>query len=238
MKILIAGEGGQGVQLISNIIADCAYRQKINTSIIPHYGVEMRMGISFAYIQLAKENIYYPKFAKADLLVVMSKRQIEIPKNFIDKKTLIINAISLDKIIKNNGLSPRSLNMLVLGIIVKELSNTEFALNKFIVKEEIKNKFAEKNELLSNNIKSYEFGLLLDKTEYDKNLSNIKQNDFLPIVDNDKDKIHVKFPDLCKGCGLCILKCPVSALSWSEDKINYILKPIPKLNLSKCISCM
>lgn len=27
---------------------------------------------------------------------------------------------------------------------------------------------------------------------------------------------HTLFPSLCKGCGLCIIKCPQEALSWSD----------------------
>ena len=31
-----------------------------------------------------------------------------------------------------------------------------------------------------------------------------------------KGRFHL-FPGLCKGCGLCIEKCPVNTISWAEE---------------------
>jgi len=116
MKILISGEGGQGVQLISQIIADAAFSQNFNVSYIPHYGVEMRMGISFGFVQIQKETINYPKFI-TEILVVMTLRELEISLSYIDKNTHIINALQLSQYLEKNNLTSRSLNMLVLGIL-------------------------------------------------------------------------------------------------------------------------
>lgn len=35
------------------------------------------------------------------------------------------------------------------------------------------------------------------------------------MTESAKAKIYV-FTDLCKGCGLCIEKCPKDAIGWSE----------------------
>lgn len=35
------------------------------------------------------------------------------------------------------------------------------------------------------------------------------------MTESAKSKIYV-FTDLCKGCGLCIEKCPKDAIGWSE----------------------
>jgi len=43
------------------------------------------------------------------------------------------------------------------------------------------------------------------------------------------------FPGLCKGCGLCIAKCPSEALSWS-DVLGVYGTPAVVTN-DKCITC-
>ena len=61
-KILIAGEGGQGVQSLSKILLDILNNKDFHISFVPNYGVEQRGGVSLGYIQFGTENIYYPKF--------------------------------------------------------------------------------------------------------------------------------------------------------------------------------
>lgn len=45
------------------------------------------------------------------------------------------------------------------------------------------------------------------------------------------------FPELCKGCGLCIEKCPVKAIAFSKSKLGYLSTPTVEINNKKCISC-
>ena len=51
-----------------------------------------------------------------------------------------------------------------------------------------------------------------------------------------KQKITI-FSHLCKGCGLCILKCPVKAIKFSKTKLGYYGTPTVEANESICISC-
>lgn len=44
------------------------------------------------------------------------------------------------------------------------------------------------------------------------------------------------FPDYCKGCGLCIVKCPVKCISWSEG-LGVYGTPRVKADMEKCILC-
>lgn len=45
------------------------------------------------------------------------------------------------------------------------------------------------------------------------------------------------FPSLCKGCGLCIEKCPVKTLAWS-DKLGVYGTPTPQVKEDiPCIGC-
>lgn len=44
------------------------------------------------------------------------------------------------------------------------------------------------------------------------------------------------FPDLCKGCGLCIEKCPVKVIYWSEQ-LGFMGTPAVKTRIEGCIVC-
>ena len=45
------------------------------------------------------------------------------------------------------------------------------------------------------------------------------------------------FPHLCKGCGLCIEKCPVKTLEWS-NKLGVYGTPAPHVKEEiPCIAC-
>lgn len=82
-KILIAGEGGQGVQSIGELLAEAAFQAGKEALYIPNFGVEQRGGVSIAFVQIADGAIGAPKFQKADLLAVLSKRSAERTKGYL-----------------------------------------------------------------------------------------------------------------------------------------------------------
>ena len=44
------------------------------------------------------------------------------------------------------------------------------------------------------------------------------------------------YPGLCKGCGLCIHKCPTKVIVWSEE-LGVYGTPRVKPNMEGCIVC-
>ncbi|HHW12915.1 MAG TPA: pyruvate oxidoreductase subunit gamma [Firmicutes bacterium] len=90
LKIIIAGEGGQGVQTIGELLAEAAFQAGKQALYIPNFGVEQRGGVSVAYVQIADEAIGAPKFAKADLLTVLSKRSAERTKGYLRPGTIYL----------------------------------------------------------------------------------------------------------------------------------------------------
>ena len=44
------------------------------------------------------------------------------------------------------------------------------------------------------------------------------------------------FPSLCKGCGLCIAKCPVKCMSWSSE-LGVYGTPRVQADPETCIGC-
>ena len=97
LKILLAGEGGQGIQSIAEILAEAANSEGKEALYIPNFGVEQRGGISMAYLQITESGnqIGAPKFELADILIALSSRAIARTKHHAGKDTIYIYDNSL-----------------------------------------------------------------------------------------------------------------------------------------------
>lgn len=235
-KILLTGEGGQGVQTVAKIISDAAYQSNYEICFMPHYGVEMRMGISLAYLQISHEKISYPKFNHADFLLILAARDLEQIQNFISPKTKVINCLNIQDYLKENKLSSKVINMLALGIMVKELNEIDINLPDKIIQQIITKELGSKPGL-EQNLQAYELGKRISKEKYLINLSTKIDRSQNTIYNFDQKKNYWQFPSLCKSCGICLEHCPTKALTWSNDKLSYISRPMPEVNLEKCIAC-
>jgi 2-oxoglutarate ferredoxin oxidoreductase subunit delta len=61
--------------------------------------------------------------------------------------------------------------------------------------------------------------------------------DFKPKEFKNKDKKIVVFHGLCKGCGLCLIKCPFGAISFSAKDAGVYSTPTVEIDLEKCTAC-
>lgn len=89
-KIALAGEGGQGVQSVANILAEAANDNGQEAIYIPNFGVEQRGGVSIAYVQIDEKVIGSPKFKIADIVVALSDRAIERTKRYVGPETVFV----------------------------------------------------------------------------------------------------------------------------------------------------
>lgn len=121
MKILFAGEGGQGVQTAAQVMAKAAFKEKKKVLYIPNFGVEQQGGASIAFLVIDKKPVVYPKFEKADILVILSERIVQRVERYQGAETKVIRA-------KDN-----------LSALKKILS-----LTKIVKKENVKNALKEK----------------------------------------------------------------------------------------------
>lgn len=128
MNILFAGDGGQGVQTIASIISEVIFEnKKYHISAIPNFGLEQRGGVSLVFVKISEEEIKYPKFSEADVVLILSKQSRERIKNYVGDKTKVLDIKDYEK---------------ELGEIAK-LNNNIFLLAKlsdFLEKEKILNK--------------------------------------------------------------------------------------------------
>ncbi|TWH48141.1 2-oxoacid:acceptor oxidoreductase family protein [Sporomusa sp. KB1] len=95
VKVAIAGEGGQGVQSIAEILAEAANEEGKNALYIPNFGVEQRGGVSIAFVQISDDEIGFPKFQKADILIPVSPRAVQRTTMYAGKDTVYIYDNSL-----------------------------------------------------------------------------------------------------------------------------------------------
>lgn len=110
LKILLAGEGGQGIQSIAEILAEAANSEGKEALYIPNFGVEQRGGISMAYLQITEsgQKIGAPKFEVADILIALSSRAIARTRHHAGKDTIYIYDNSL--------IEPAQVNDQIVGV--------------------------------------------------------------------------------------------------------------------------
>lgn len=95
IKIAIAGEGGQGVQAIGDILAEAGNEEGKEALYIPNFGIEQRGGVSLAFVQIADEQIGSPKFERGDIVIALSERAVARTKQYVTKDTLFVYDSSL-----------------------------------------------------------------------------------------------------------------------------------------------
>lgn len=251
-KILIAGEGGQGIQTIAKILSNSLVDSGYFVTYIPQFGPEQRGTPSVAFIQFSKSEINYPKFDKADLAVILRHRAFKLIENYLGPATEILfdsSTIPRKLINQNNALvfgipatklaeekfSSKSQNIIALVAIVKNFLNYPEKSLWELIKDQLNEKF-RKNPQLEKEIReafNYAFDFRLEKRnffqpDYDTNK--------LILVEKNAKRIAVIIPKLCKGCGICIEKCPVSALKFAKT-LGVYGTPVPEIYLEKCIAC-
>ncbi len=251
-KIVFAGEGGQGIQVLSKVLSTTLAVAGYDVSYIPQFGPEQRGAPSVAFVQYSNGKIFYPKFSKADILIVLRKRAIKaiesfigpettiifdsstIPRNLIKQKGPKVFGLPATKLAKEN-FKPKALNIIVLGVLAGKFFNLGKQIIWSGIEKQLGTKFAKSAELRKVSKEAMEYG-------FDFSLENKK---FSPpifdthgsiIVEKGWGKTAVIIPKFCKGCGICILKCPVSALKFGKTLGVYGTSS-PDIDLEKCIAC-
>ncbi len=250
IRIIFSGEGGQGIQTISKVFVTAASKQGFEVSYLPSFGVEQRGTPSVAFITIDNKEIRHPKFDKADIVVILGKRAIKTVENYLDPNTeLYFDSSTISKgdlpifVSKIHGVPAtkyakekfalRSFNLIVLGVIAKAIG-----IKEELIWEEIFNFLSKKFKKKEDENLAHEaflFGLeIVPETEdFTRAIFKAKHQ---AILVKGHGKHGTILPDKCKGCGICIHKCPVGALSLGED-LGVFSTPIPQVDLEKCIGC-
>lgn len=132
IKILLAGDGGQGIQLISDMLAQASFANDLYISQIPNYGLEQRGGVSLSFLIISEKEINYPKFIKPDVLLIMSEQARNRTKSNQVEGVKILDLADYENIFKQNDILVSSYNIFFLGILTKI-----FEEKKILKKEDV-----------------------------------------------------------------------------------------------------
>jgi 2-oxoglutarate ferredoxin oxidoreductase subunit gamma len=180
-RIALGGEGGQGVQAIAKVLVEAAYHEDKNVIYIPNFGIEQRGGVSIAFSQISDDPIGEAKFAKGDIVIMLSDRAIERCAQYVcpDSSIVIYDSsvcetkptfkakeiigipathIAIEK------LSTRVFNMIILGVIFKATGIIQVDSCKKAIEHAFGSKFEAKPELRDLNFKALQAGMDLIKS--------------------------------------------------------------------------
>ncbi len=180
-KILIAGEGGQGIQVIAKILAKVAYKSGYDVTYMPNFGVEQRGGVSLAFTQISNDKISFPKFQKADIVVLLAIRAKKRVERYFDEKTILLFDNSLIKeeeisSLKNTKIAipatffakeklvPKVFNIIILGALMGEVGGLKEKETIKILSEFFKDKYLKEPQLKHFNHKALEMGMGIIKS--------------------------------------------------------------------------
>ena len=176
IRIALAGEGGQGVQSIAEILAEAAYNENQQALYIPNFGLEQRGGVSIAFLQFSDRRIGAPKFQKADIVIALSERAVARTLSYSGPKTLYVydssfkisqeelpqeakQIIALPAIdTANNELHPRVFNIIIMGAVIGLSNVVSFEAAKAALEHKLGYKFEKDPKLRELNFKALEIG--------------------------------------------------------------------------------
>lgn len=124
IKILLSGDGGQGIQLISDMLAQAAFANNFFVSQIPNYGLEQRGGVSLSFLIISDKEIAYPRFTKPDILLIMSEQAKERTKQF-QNADFRMQIDDFANSLKENNVPVSSYNIFFLGILTEMLEEKD-----------------------------------------------------------------------------------------------------------------
>ncbi len=252
IKIIFAGEGGQGIQALAKIVATAAADSGQQASYIPVFGVEQRGTPSLAFVTLSQEDeIRYPRFAKADWAIILQPRAFLAAKPYLKPGTQIIfdcSAMSRQEIPSDfrevNGLpanqwanekfNAKASNLIFAGKLTEKLglpTEKTWQAIKAIFSKKISDPKFETNARAA-----FELGqqAVLIVKDFPAPKWRPQQKNQTKTVNG---KTATVFSNRCKGCGLCVEQCPVGALTLNPQHLGYFATPLPEVDLNKCTAC-
>ncbi len=177
VKIAMAGEGGQGVQTIAQILTDAADFEGKEALYIPNFGVEQRGGVTIAFVQIGDEKIGAPKFKTADIVIALSGRAVRRTRMYAGPQTLFFYDSGIEGIehdlptnarqvlpipaleTANKTLNPRVFNILILGAVIGASRVVTIDKAQQAIEKRLAYKFEQNPELRELNFKALQAGI-------------------------------------------------------------------------------
>lgn len=251
-KIVLAGEGGQGIQTIAKVLSTALVSAGYFVSYIPQFGPEQRGTPSVSFIQFSKSEITYPKFDTADIVMVLRRRAINTIMSYIGANTQVVfdsSTIARQKFSINNSkifaipatklaeeqFGNKNQNILALGVLSKNFLDYPKNAMWEIIFNQLGKKFAKNKDLADKAKEAFDFAydFQLETKKFSKPEYDTSEN---LVIKKNADRVAIIVPKYCKGCGICILKCPTKSLSFGKT-LGVYGTPTPDIDLETCIAC-
>jgi 2-oxoglutarate ferredoxin oxidoreductase subunit gamma len=176
VRIILAGEGGQGVQSVAEIIAEAANEEGREALYIPNFGVEQRGGVSVAYLQIGDSRIGSPKFLTADIVIALSDRAVYRTNQYVGPNTIFVYDSGIEGVddaipknakkvfpipalqVSNEELNPRVFNVIIMGAVVKATRVVTQERAKDAIEKKLGYKFEKDPQLRELNYKAIDRG--------------------------------------------------------------------------------
>lgn len=176
IKIALAGEGGQGVQSVAQIMTNAANDAGKEALYIPNFGVEQRGGVSIAFCQISEDKIGAPKFEKGDIVIALSDRAVVRCQQYVGPETIFVYEASIEGVDEflpqnarrvlaipalktaNEELHPRVFNVIILGATLKATGILSLEDARKALESKLGYKFEQNPKLRELNFKALERG--------------------------------------------------------------------------------
>lgn len=176
VRIALAGEGGQGVQSVAEILTEAAFSEGKETLYCPNFGLEQRGGVSIAFVQIGEKRIGAPKFKTGDIVIALSARAIRRCKQYVGPETNFIydssitgveedlpknaaNIMSIPAIERSKEeLHPRVFNIIIMGAVIGATHVVDLEQAKAALEEKLGGKFKQNPALRDLNFRALELG--------------------------------------------------------------------------------
>ena len=76
-EIIMGGVGGQGIMVIGNLLAQAAFRENLNVTYLPIYGVEKRGGQADCTVVISSDEIGSPVVGYPKSCIIMSRPSLQ-----------------------------------------------------------------------------------------------------------------------------------------------------------------
>lgn len=179
VKIALAGEGGQGVQSVAEMITEAAYEEGKEALYIPNFGVEQRGGVSVAYVQISDEPIGAPKFKTGDIVIALSDRAVYRTKMYVGPETTFVYDADIQGVedalpdnaarvlaipairVAKEELHPRVFNVVIMGAVIEATRVVSVEKIKEALEAKLGYKFEQDPSLRELNYRALERGMEL-----------------------------------------------------------------------------
>jgi 2-oxoacid:acceptor oxidoreductase gamma subunit (pyruvate/2-ketoisovalerate family) len=251
-KIIVCGEGGQGAKTITDLIAAAAWTDARHAVCIPQFGVEKRGGLTVALAQISDEPIPFPMFAKADLAVVLSQRSVARVLPFLaPTTTVVVNshlvqdvsglvagtvyAVDGRRVATEELRNPLAFNIVMLGALLKFLPQLSAGVYVTALDQRFDKHLENNPDLRDTYRRALELGQ--EQVAPCAGTAVPSADPACQLTCENARAIITRWPGRCKSCGLCIVRCPVQAITRDESELGQTGEPAVKFDPAKCLGC-